>query len=46
VDGPGIGIAVLCCGEQIAVGRLGIDAHQDRFVAMKDFVVQTNPNLG
>jgi hypothetical protein len=46
VNGPGIGIAVLCSSEQITVGGARINAHQHWFVAVEDFVVQTNPDLG
>ena len=46
MDGPGVSIPIILSSEQIAVGRVGIDSHQDRLVAVEDFVVQSNPNLG
>ncbi len=46
MDGPGIGIAVLCGSEKIAVGGVGINAHQNRLIAVENIVTQTNPNPG
>ena len=46
VNGPGLGIAVILCCEQIAIGRGGIYTDQDRVVAVEYLVMQTNPNLG
>ena len=43
---PGIGVPVLCGSEQIAVGEVGIDAHQNRFVAIENFVMQSIANAG
>jgi hypothetical protein len=37
---------VLCSAKQIAVGGAGVNAHQNRLVAVEYFVMQSNPNLG
>lgn len=39
MDDPGVGIPSFFSSEQIAIGRVGIDTHQDQFVAMEDFVM-------
>ena len=44
MDSPGVGTAVILGGEQIAVGRVGIDTGQDGLVALEDFVMQSNTN--
>jgi len=46
MDSPGVGVAVILCGEQIAVGRVGIDTGQDGLIALEDFVRQSNTNAG
>jgi len=35
MDSPGIGVAVILCGDQIAVGQVGIDTGQDGLIAWK-----------
>jgi hypothetical protein len=43
---PGVSVAMLRRGEQIAVGRLGTDAGQHRHGALEQFIVQAHANGG
>ncbi len=36
---PGVGIAVRLLGQQVAVGGVGADADQDRFLTLVDLIV-------
>ena len=41
---PRIGVAMLRRGQEIAVGRCGIDASQHRHCILEDFIVQADTN--
>jgi hypothetical protein len=41
---PGVGVAVLLRGQEIAIGRLGADAGQNRLSAVEKLIVQPGAN--
>src|SRR5438552_3244034 len=43
---PGVSVAMLLLGQQVAIRRFDIDADQDRQVGLKDFVVGAERHRG
>jgi len=43
---PGVGVTMLLCCQNVAVGRVGIDAGQHRRGALEELVMQIHTNAG
>ncbi len=46
VHAPGVRVATPLCCQNVAVGRVGIDAGQHRRGTLEELVMQTHPNSG